>query len=852
MLIRAIPLQEIISVSDTPAEIVSSLLGARSVSSVDTILYRVYVTVDVDAAIRRNAYNLQVVAKQTKEESSVIPSRVVSATKWNKATATLERDVRSLSSVVSSDFIMSKTVDITKFISNDLTNLVPEATPTRAQLNSIASQTSLVSLTDPFTSSEPLVNRPSTPGVLSSPTPVAAVSSTRSVSTTVNQGGRAPTFSPTSFSRTAVSQKIDPASITVSSISRLGNTAPSPLLSNAINMVLSPATSLAAMPTFKVTAKKKTISFTLPIRKSRLTRASSFQLEMELEDSNGVKVDELTVEIPHARIYNTFITPRYAPSLEAEYIKPGVISVRVAAPKKDNKAKTMKVFRRTSGPTSGGTDFGTEWIEVFKCNITDNNENIFKDQIATSRPVMYRAILYGENFKPSEKFSSTVVLPVPEFKVLQTGSLTAVPKLEFRGRNSFINVSVKDIPDDVIAIMLRRFNLTNSSISERKASTGSGFTYVGSNPARQTVSAEGIGSEGSVSFRDSTAKNGKAYSYVPVGITRTGKQIVGSSAIMEIPLSPDRAQVSIEVGSPKTISANPGSMEIEFSLSAKFTDFGFSEIRRNLSAGGQKDLFDKNLLEDRDKFEKLISFLVERRNSKTGEEESFGVVTGETFSDSPQSRSSSNVKDLVPGDEYTYTFTALLSTPETLFPELTKKEADIGTLLTFTRKVAKFQNNLALVKSTLKSTSRQKDFTKPSPLEPNDPLVAGRTNVQQSIEFRAPITSSNRRTIRIEKYRGFNRLVWYTENVDKIDHFKIFVLSSGGRVLIDTVHCDDSTSEFYYRHYHKDYGVNFKYAIEPVDLSYKNMPVIQSETMRAVTVATSFGFDLSAVSFKRL
>lgn len=853
MLIRSLPLQEIISVSQTPAEIIT-VLSRRGISdgSADTILYKIYVTVDVDAAIQRNAYNLQVKAREKNDEKSVIPSRVVSASKWNKATKSLERNVRTLSLAAFNEVIASRTIDITQFISNDLANLIPGSTPTRVQLNSLAARSSIVALNDPFTLSEPLITRPSTPGVVSSPSPVVNRDrSFRAPSTTVSQGNRTATFSPSSFSRTAISQKIDPAAVTVSSIKGLGNTMPSPLLTDAINMVLSPSTTLPTMPTFRVVSRKETISFTIQVKKNRMTKASSFQLEMELEDSNGVKVDDLTVEIPHAKIYNTYITPRSAPSLEAEYIKPGTVSVRVAAPK-DKKAKTLKVFRRTSAPVSGGTDFGTQWIEVFKSSVNDSNENVFKDQIATSRPVMYRAVVYGENFKPSEKFSSTVVLPISEFKALQTGSLTAIPELGFKGRNTFTKVTVKDIPDDVVTVMVRRFNLTNSSISERKASRGSGFVYIGSSPNRQTVSTEDIGSDGAVTFRDNTAKSGKAYSYVPVGITKSGKQILGSSAVMEIPLSPSRAQVSIDVGSPKTISSSAESLEVEFSLSARFTDFGFSEVRKSLSAGSQKELFDRNLLEDRDKFEKLISFLVERRNSKTGEEESFGVVTGEVFSDSPQSRSRSNVKNLVPGDEYTYTFTALLSTPETLFPQLSRKEVDVGTLLTFSRKVAKFQNNLALVKSTLKSTSRQKDFTKPSPLEPNDPLVAGRTNVQQTVEFRAPTVVSNRRTFRVEKYRGFNRLVWYTENVDKIDHFKIFVASSGGKVLIDTIHCDDSSSEFYYRHYHKDYGVNFRYVVEPVDLSYKSMSVIQSDTIKAADVARSLGVFPTDLKVKRL
>ena len=143
-------------------------------------------------------------------------------------------------------------------------------------------------------------------------------------------------------------------------------------------------------------------------------------------------------------------------------------------------------------------------------------------------------------------------------------------------------------------------------------------------------------------------------------------------------------------------------------------------------------------------------------------------------------------------------------------------------------------------------------MTKPTPLEPSDPLITGRTNVQQSIEFRAPAKTAGKNSFRVEKYKGFNRIVWYAEDVDNIDHFKIFVVSSGGRVLIDTVHCDDASSEFYYRHYQEGYGVNFRYVVQPVDLSYKNMSPIQSSTIKAITIERSIGISSLTSRIKRL
>ena len=304
-------------------------------------------------AMQRNAYNLSVLAKETKESTTPIPTKVSSAKKWNKATKSLERSVRAMAGLSSENIITQKVVDLTSYFSNDLTNLQLGAVPTRTQINSISSQSSLVALTDPFTVSESLISQPTTPGVMS---PIPSIGLNSSLSTTVNQGVQVPSPSQATFSLSAISQKVDPAAVTISSVRGLGNTASRSLVTNAISLVMSPAVSLPRMPVFRVTPQKKVIKFTLQVRKKRMTRASSFQLVLELEDENGVKVDDLELEIPHAKIYNTFVTPSTAPSLEAEYIKPGVVSVRTSAPQ-DKKAKVLKVFRRLSAPTSGGASF---------------------------------------------------------------------------------------------------------------------------------------------------------------------------------------------------------------------------------------------------------------------------------------------------------------------------------------------------------------------------------------------------------------------------------------------------------------------------------------------------------------
>ena len=85
-----------------------------------------------------------------------------------------------------------------------------------------------------------------------------------------------------------------------------------------------------------------------------------------------------------------------------------------------------------------------------------------------------------------------------------------------------------------------------------------------------------------------------------------------------------------------------------------------------------------------------------------------------------------------------------------------------------------------------------------------------------------------------------------TDSADNIDHFRVYVLSSGGKVLIDTVHCDSSSSEFFYRHHDKDYGVNFQYMIQPVDLSYKELRPIITRTQKPIRVDRLLGVSMSS------
>ena len=74
----------------------------------------------------------------------------------------------------------------------------------------------------------------------------------------------------------------------------------------------------------------------------------------------------------------------------------------------------------------------------------------------------------------------------------------------------------------------------------------------------------------------------------------------------------------------------------------------------------------------------------------SGLSETFGVIKGEEFEDSPLTRLESGVSDIIPGREYEYIVTVLVRNPSTIFSQTQNESADItsaadflGNLLSF-------------------------------------------------------------------------------------------------------------------------------------------------------------------------
>jgi hypothetical protein len=252
-----------------------------------------------------------------------------------------------------------------------------------------------------------------------------------------------------------------------------------------------------------------------------------------------------------------------------------------------------------------------------------------------------------------------------------------------------------------------------------------------------------------------------------------------------------------------------------------------------LENANQAGLFGGDISANRSSFASLITYLVERQNLKTGEVESFGVQSSGAFSDSATTQSEKNVKPLEEGTSYAYQITACLRPAETLFKQLVSSEINDATLMAFTRSVQKFRGPLQLRKSTLASTSRQNDPSAPSALEPTDPMLAGKTSVQATVEVVIPASVQKGSSASIEERMDHTLVKWvYAGDMSKIDHFQVFLSSNGGYELLGTVHIDFSSMNFSYRHFVDEevmYDSSYFYEVRPVSVEFKELAKMRTK-----------------------
>lgn len=842
MLVTSLVEAPILKKNSFPAELLGSATIIGEGNTIDDIAdfyeYEISFDVDLAAALRSNALNLSVKIYSKDPSPTFAPNSSVSRTSSSPGT-NMEALINVMRVELDRTVIASKEISLGSRIpanysvisrtSTDIDAASALETKDRLLSNSIRNSATKARTVTPFDNittisskkREPYINYRSGVESLSPTIKPENLHNIVPISDDLNAPG--PQVNTVSVSNKIIASQVDPGSISIRN--RIDKVISNPELANRVtDMVYLPPVAIPRSSTYSFFQKYKTVKVKLSIRKDMIQSLSTFFIDARLNDPNGVKRSSVGFYVSHLKHLNAFLTPTVPPSLNTSHTSNRY--TRVAVTQLDDVGHRVKVFRRKAPPSAGGSGFGSKWEVIFDVPLSKGESFVYKDKIVSNKPLIYRAISYGENGDPSDDFSHSIVPPSTLSLNPVADVLTANASYDGDYFTGIINVMVTDIPtDDIVAIKVRRYDLTYNSFDDARSGKGPGYVYIGDDD-RKTVSVYPGTTE--VMFTDSSASQARAYRYVPIGMSRIKGPVRGTPYIIDVPMQDTANPISFTMSSPASSIDGPQG-DVEFNLDGKFTDTGFKKIKDALTVDGQSQLFSDEFDKNREKFSGLVNFLVDRENLTTGEVETFGVVESGKFADDDSSRQRAGVSPPEPGTKYVYAATALINTSDSLFPNVIKSQIDPTTLKRFNKNISALANPITRLTGVIPSTHKQNDPFLPSSLFPSDPILAGKTAIQTKRSFALVPPSNSPKEIRFEKNKMYNLVSWvYDGDLTMIDHFKICVKAGGGSVVIDTIHCDASSSRFFYKDRNIGSSMKYRYEIIAVNLFYEEMSSLES------------------------
>lgn len=614
-----------------------------------------------------------------------------------------------------------------------------------------------------------------------------------------------------------------------------------PLLSSVSSMTYTAPARALPLRSYRYVARNNRVGVDFEIPLSQLNTVDMFFATIKILTAQGTaaSTQDMVIPIRHADLKRKFLIPDLPPVLTCYRKDNGDITIEVSQSDK-LKGKEISVFRRTiPSSTSVGHD-GTGWVQIYRSKIDGFGEARFTDRVAQSDFIMYRALSYSDAGDPCDDFSYRILRP-PATANTEGENFSASADFRDPTESPDVVVTVFNVPDGTNIVRVRRYDNTYQSYSDYLAGESAGYDYVNDSRGQANSSHNAV-TPGvhPYAFLDTSAQPGRNYTYVPVALKGT-TAMVGHAAKIHVPYQVSPAPVTITMTDPVVPDVAGRRTTVEMTVEANFTDFGFNQIKRALSSVGQSELFDEQFRKNRAQFGSAISFLMERENTKTGLTESFGIIEKGTFEDSPETRAQSGVSEPTVGTAYRYRVKAVIASPMSMFPQISQRVKDPTTLAIFEKKISNFSSSILKATGCLPSVTRATDFTKVDRVyQNNDPRLEGMTTVEQVRDFMyAP------EPVELV-WKGYEEdddlLVLHWETIGdsrEIDHFKISVVTDGGSIVLDRVHCDPNTDRYTYRHFSHTSGCRYSYTITMVDIGYREIAEVRTTTVKPKVMTPS-------------
>jgi len=497
-----------------------------------------------------------------------------------------------------------------------------------------------------------------------------------------------------------------------------------------------------------------------------LLNSNQFYVIFELLNQRGTNVQTESRVVFHSNILDYFQIPVEPPVVTKRAVG-SMGKVTFDIKQVDSNASSINVYAKKINPGLLPEEQRFSLIRNFPIIESDGLKK-FEDIVSTINPIIYRFVPVSKTNQLSSVFTSILVsfskneIPISMKKKRKP----YFAKISGKVVDKTIQVSVTEVPINAIAVRIYKKDKTFKTKEQL---------------VLQTNIASG---DSRLSYTDTDVKQNRIYEYICKIIYKDGtiEQAPVSAIIEFVPVQSNILSFTLE----NVVTSGNVSFKINFSNIQNSDEIVKTLItQQNLS-----DQFTSDVTENKEKLNKLFAFEIKRINITKGIEESFGILQGDTFSES-ELGPIKNVKPIEVGNQYQYIVTAFVRNPETLFPTL-ERTVQVRPNISYNFKPYKWYHPITLNNGNIVSDSSLKQNYSKNTFSFGN--IVGKNIIDVNLTNAKPtITKINAIKANNDKIL----LQWQIDsNPNLIDHFIIRLNMLGVYTIIGKSHSISDSNNF--------------------------------------------------------
>jgi hypothetical protein len=539
-----------------------------------------------------------------------------------------------------------------------------------------------------------------------------------------------------------------------------------------------------------------------------------FYLIFVLQDKNGIEVERISTLVRHDKLFAMFTLPLIPPKINGVGNQ-GVNKFEIQ--QLDPNGIGVFIYRKVIETTSISTN--NEYTQLAKIPIrVSNGTKWFTDVFPSSKPVVYRIVSYNRFDVKSHDFSSVVIkgskFPFSTQPYLKK-NLSVSLSCKIIGKA--VQVEISSIPPGVSNIKIYRRDLTLHETFDESTLIGNQIYLL----APSTT-------ESKFFVTDTSPVENRVYEYAAVLTFKQGDENwAPQTTIVDFrPILNNLVSTTI---SPIEVIPIANGIDLQFTISSKLQETKIDQTKKALELQGLLGFFQDDVTQNREEFQKLIAYQINRTNLTTGELVSMGTFIGTKFSDNEVGKAL-GVPAPQDGHVYEYTINTFFRSATTFLPTYTTSVTyDSNPAKNYSYKPSKWKHPVVLKTGTLITEATQQKNNANSQFASGD--IGDISHVRIDLSARMPsIHDATIRAIGLDLV-----LIQWTVNgpSKKIDHFIVTKEEMGMKTVVGKTHAlTDSSFQFIDKKTNSEQAVS--YTITPVFFDYTHGSTIR-------TPQTTFG-----------